>query len=197
MRILLFLSLLLVPLLPCILAAQVLQLPEWHTYSNSSSYLIPDRGAVYGGGVLRRAETSGEVGTPFLPSNRSFGVNTGATSTSATAWIHRPPEWALSHGQQQQPAGDDQSLRMIGASDLNQAAPDSLAAIRRQLSADDAAANQKAVKYANMAEDCVKQGKTSIAKLFLQSAISTAKGDYQAELKQRLIQISDTSTTKR
>ncbi|EAQ81020.1 hypothetical protein DSM3645_20652 [Blastopirellula marina DSM 3645] len=184
------------PLLPSILAAQVLQLPEWRTYSNSSSYLIPDRGAVYGGGVLRRAETSSEGGTPFLPSNRSAAVRTGATSTSASAWIHRPPDWALPHAQQQ-PAGDDKSLRMIGAADVNQAAPGSLAAIRRQLSAADAAANQKAVRYADMAEDCIQQGKTNIAKLFLQSAISTARGDYQARLKQRLVQISETSTAKR
>lgn len=197
MRIQLLLTLAIGALAPTVLQAQVLQLPEFYQYSNSSSYLIPDRGSVYGGGVMRRSETSQSVGTPFLPRSRSINVSNGVTSSWATATIHEPPPWARSDQPQQPPAGDDQSLRMIGAADLNQAAPSSLAAIRRQLSAEDAAANQKAIKYADMAEDCLKQGKTSVAKLFLRSAITTARGDYQDELKQRLIHIGAPSTANR
>ncbi|MCC9605165.1 hypothetical protein LOC68_24325 [Blastopirellula sp. JC732] len=200
MRKLLFLSALLSPCFAGILCAQVVQLPEVHNFSVGTSVLVPDRGMTYGGGVLRRSESSGQVGSFSIPSGRSYSSSSSSQSSWVKAYIHPSPaemdEILLGNSARPQPQ-DAASLRMIGAGDLNQRATNSLAAIRRQLSAEDAVANQKALKYADMAEDCLKEGKTSIAKLFLRSAISTARGDYQVELKERLKEISDTATAKR
>lgn len=198
MRQLLCLSILVSPLLAGVAAAQVVQLPELRNFSVGTSVLVPDRGATYGGGVMRRSETSGQVGSLTFPSGRSMSTGTSASNSWVHAYIHPTPaemdEILLGKPSPVESAAAA-PLRMTGAA--KQPATGSLAAIRRQLSAEDAAANRKAIKYADMAEDCLREGRTNIAKLFLRSAISTARGDYQTQLEERLNEISSAATAQR
>lgn len=205
MRNLLFVAVWLSLLVSSVASAQYLQLPEIHQFATGGSYLIPDRGAVYGGGVMRAADSNSPSGVPYAPSGRTVTVSPNSTIgrlhsrtrtresqiTFIKATIHGDPYRTKPYGHElgDQPEPDVESLRMIGAADLNQKAPSSLAAIRQQLSAEDAAANQEAIRYVDMAEDCLRQGKTSIAKLFYRSAIDTARGKYQEYLKLRLAEI--------
>lgn len=213
MRNLLFLAVVFGPLVSSVAMAQHLQLPELHQFTTGGSYLIPDRGSVYGGGVMRAAESNSPSGIPYAPSGRNVTVSprtllsTSGTRTrvmqgsniTAKATIHGDPYRTKPYGHElgEQSNTDVDSLRMIGAADLNQKAPSSLAAIRQQLTAEDAAANQEAIRYADMAEDCLKQGKTSIAKLFYRSAINTARGKYQEHLKLRLAEIDKSASVGR
>ncbi|TWT31971.1 hypothetical protein [Blastopirellula retiformator] len=191
MRLLFCLSIGMSLVLASVSSAQVVQLPELRNFSVGTSVLVPDRGATYGGGVMRRSETSGQVGSLTFPSGRSMSTGTSASNSWVHAYIHPTPaemdEILLGKPSTVDPTSSNSPLRMIGAA--REPATGSLAAIRRQLSAEDAAANRKAIKYADMAETCVKQGKLNIAKLFYRSAIDTATGEYQQQLQTRLEQI--------
>ncbi|MFI4875522.1 MAG: hypothetical protein ACIALR_09300 [Blastopirellula sp. JB062] len=179
--------------MPQTVCAQTIQLPEVRRFASGSSYLIPDRGAIYGGGVLRRSESSGSVRTPFRLGERSLSASSGATQTIISATIHPSADeyygidpYSLS------PNKAGTSTKLSGANSPPSSGG-SLAAIRRQLSAADAMANQQAIKYVDKAEACLKQGKTNIAKLFFRTAISSARGDFRAELERRLAHIENAS----
>ncbi len=68
--------------------AQVVQLPTFQSFSTDSSVLVPDQGTASLGGVTRSITGSNQFGPPFLPSNRSFGSQTGAAGMSVSAKIH-------------------------------------------------------------------------------------------------------------
>lgn len=162
---------------------------------------------------MRRPESNAASRVPYEPSNRIVTIKAfpyfykrklptrteEVRSLGASGMIHGNPFRTKPYGHElgEEPETDVDSLRMIGAADLHQKAPNSLAKIRQQLSAEDAIANQEAIRYADMAEDCLKQGKPSIAKLFFRSAIDTARGEYQEQLKRRLDELDNSPSAGR
>lgn len=175
--------------------------------------LVPDRSTANGAGSIGEAQSRVYSPTKHIPSGRSATLRLtpyfkkvrireyaqDIRRLSASGIISGSPfrTKPIGHELGEQPETDVESLRMIGAADLNQTAPQSLTEIRRQLSAADAAANQEAIRYADIAENCVKQGKLNIAKLFYRSAIDTATGEYQQQLQARLEQLEQSEGTSR
>jgi hypothetical protein len=154
------------------------QLPTFHYFTSTGSLLVPDGGEAFLGGVGSSAAGGTERGIPGLPSrpftNSAIGATTGASNVCVSAQIHdfeamdqvllgtatsdavRPP---LARREERVAAQrDGNSLQ-------------SVAALRAQVAAEDAARDLEAAKALERGRQLLAAGKTGMAKIYFQSAL--------------------------
>lgn len=174
-------------------AGQAVQLPTFHFFSLSTTVSVPDGGDTMLGGIGRSSSGRAERGVLGLPSRPFDNVATtrasGASNVSASATVHDFE--AMDKALQESGIGSRESTRTAlgsaGSSGSRAAmslpksdAPQqSIAAIRAQQAAEDAARQQEAAAALERGRQLLAEGKTNVAKVYFQSAVkkSTDKSD--------------------
>ena len=165
--------------------AQVVQLPTYQFFSTDSSVMVPDHGTASLGGVTRSSTGSNQFGPPFLPSNRSFGSQTGAAGARVSVMIHdfEAMDAALMAGA---PDGAGRAGQ-IGAVAANPSSPPGQLASVADLAARKAAAHAtEQAEAEQLLERGLKaqaEGKPGAAKVYLQMAAKRSTG----KLKQQVL----------
>jgi hypothetical protein len=152
------------------------QLPTFHYFTSTGSVLVPDGGDVFLGGIGGAAAGRTQQGIPGLPSrpftNSATGSSVGASSVSVSAQIHDfdAMDKALLGGAV---AGNDfhPPLAMMKA---DAGGLQSVAAIRAQQAADDAARDRLAGADLERGRELVVAGKFGVAKIYFQTAAKQA-----------------------
>ena len=170
-------------------AGQAVQLPTFHFFSLSTTVSVPDGGDAAFGGISRSSSGRVQRGIPGLPSqpfdNVATGRATGTSNVSASATIHdfAAIEKALegAGGGAQGPAG--QGRGAVASLPKSDGPVQSIAAIRSQQVAEDAAKEQEAAAALARGRQLLADGKTSVAKIYLQTAVkkSAAASDVHSQ----------------
>ena len=159
------------------------QLPTMQRFGMSTTVSVPDRGAVYLGGVNRSTYGSARRRTPLTPNtNRSFGSATAASGVSVSAYIHDFEEM------DRQLIGDVAEPGAVSASQLDHSMP-RVSDIRKRVQARKAAQIAVASRRIRAGVRYEKQGKLSAAKAKYRAAFAIAKPDWQKKIEQRLRKI--------
>jgi hypothetical protein len=170
-------------------AGQAVQLPTFHFFTLSTTVSVPDGGDAMLGGVSRSSSGRIQRGIPGLPSqpfdNVATGQATGTSNVSASATIHdfeameKALEGAggLAHGAVGQGRGAIVSLPK------SDGPVQSIAAIRAQQAAENAARQQEAAAALARGRQLLAEGKTNVARFYFQSAVkkSTDKSDVREQ----------------
>jgi hypothetical protein len=175
-------------------AGQAVQLPTFHFFSLSTTVSVPDGGDALLGGVSRSASGRVQRGIPGLPSqpfdNVVTGRATGTSNVSASATIHdfEAMDKAL------QESGVENQASVLTAPGSAGKRPivslpkldgpvQSIAAIRAEQAAEDAARQQEAATALARGRQLLAEGKTNVARIYFQSAVkkSTDKSDIREQ----------------
>ncbi len=167
--------------------AQTVQLPTFHFFTLNTSVLVPDGGDAFLGGVDRASSGRNERGIPGLPgrpfTNSAIGSSTAASGVSVSAQIHDldamdrailGDNFAATSPAAIPAVGTPRQLAAVqtGASPIG-----SVAALRAQVAADDAAAEKEAAESLARGRQLLTEGKASLAKTYLQIAARHSKAD--------------------
>ena len=167
--------------------AQTVQLPTFHFFTLNTSVLVPDGGDAFLGGVDRASSGRNERGIPGLPgrpfTNSAIGSSTAASGVSVSAQIHDldamdrailGDNFAVTAPAAIPAVGTSRQLAAVqtGASPIG-----SVAALRAQVAAEDAAAEKEAAESLARGRQLLTEGKTSLAKTYLQIAARHSKAD--------------------
>src|SRR5262245_38850748 len=169
-------------------AAQAVQLPTFHFFTLSTTVSVPDGGDTMLCGVSRSSSGRIQRGIPGLPSqpfdNVATGRATGTSNVSASATIHDldAMDKALL-GQDQKVATARRPSPLIATRQDSAAPLQSIAAIRAQQAAEDAARQQEAAAALARGRQLLAEGKTNVAKIYFQTAVkkSTDKSDVREQ----------------
>jgi hypothetical protein len=180
-------------------AGQAVQLPTFHFFSLSTTVSVPDGGDASLGGVSRSSSGRVQRGIPGLPSQPFDSVATGrATSTSnvsASATIHDFE--AMNKAIQESGVGSQESARTAPGSargspkraivslPKSDGPVQSIAAIRAQQAAEDAAKQQEAAAALARGRQLLAEGKTNVAKIYFQTA--ARKSTVQSDIREQAI----------
>ncbi len=174
-------------------AAQAVQLPTFHFFTTNTTVEVPDGGTAALGGIGSSSSGRTQRGIPGLPSrpfsNSATGRSTGAGNVSVSAQIHdfdemerqllgdgstvasaRPFHPPLALAQQQATKIDPR-----GAGRSN--ARGSVATIRAQVAAEDAAREKEAAENLARGRQLLSEGKSGVAKIYLQNAARHSSGE--------------------
>jgi len=193
----------------CLLAgiaeAQVVQLPSMHTFSISTSVLVPDRGGAYLGGVRRAAHGSTSRGSGWGP----LGRNTvrGGTVAGTGVMVHAT---IIDHSELDELVLEEaRAMReikgLVGADTARprvatprDSAPVSLAAIKRELAAEDEAIEAEAKQDFEKALAYERAGEGALARNYYRVAARKSTGEVKQKCLQRLAALAaaSKSTTK-
>lgn len=160
-------------------APTVVQLPTFHFFSISTTVSVPDGGDAFLGGIGLNSSGRVERGIPGLPSQPFTNVATGSSTGAAMASVHAEIQdlEAMDRAVLATAAslGADGSLALSGPKPINHpnGGPlESVAAIRAENAAEDDAHEKAAAENLAQARQLMGEGKTSVAKVFLHSAVS-------------------------
>jgi hypothetical protein len=166
-------------------AAQVpttVQLPTFHYFTSTGTVLVPDGGEAFLGGVSGTAAGRSEQGIPGLPSrpftNSAIGSSTGAGNVSVSAQIHDFEE--MDRSLLGEAAGGDAvrpavaGSRLLAATKIGPEPIMSVAAIRAQLAAADAAGDKLAAAALASGREMLVAGKVGVARIYFESAVKQA-----------------------
>ncbi len=165
--------------------AQTVQLPTFHFFTLNTSVLVPDGGDAFLGGVNRATSGRNERGIPGLPgrpfTNTGIGGSTVASGVSVSAQIHDldAMDRAIlgdNFAANSTPAKSNvASARHLAAVQTGANPIGSVAALRAQIAAEDAAAEREAAESLARGQQLLTEGKTSLAKTYLQTAARHSK----------------------
>jgi len=166
-------------------AGQAVQLPTFHFFSLSTTVSVPDGGDAAFGGISRSSSGRVQRGIPGLPSqpfdNVATGRATGAGNVSASATIHdfEAMEKALEGAGGGAQGAGGQGRGPVVSLPKSDARVQSIAAIRGQQSAEDAAKQREAADALARGRQLLAEGKANVAKIYLQTAVkkSSAASD--------------------
>src|SRR5262245_24308417 len=166
-------------------AGQAVQLPTFHFFSLSTTVSVPDGGDAAFGGISRSSSGRFDRGVLGLPSrpfdNVATARGTGAGSVSAGATIHdfEAMEKALEGAGGGAQGAGGQGRGEIVRMPKSDAPVQSIAAIRGQQASEDAAKEREAAAALARGRQLLAEGKTSVAKIYLQTAVkkSAAESD--------------------
>jgi hypothetical protein len=158
------------------------QLPTFHFFTNTGTVVVPDGGDAFLGGVSSSAAGRVDRGIPGLPSrpftNNAIGSSTAAGNVSVSAQIHDLE--AMDQALLGQAVSSD-SVRLplarpqqLAAAKQNGQALQSVAAIKAQMAAEDAAKDQRAATDLERGRQQIAAGKPGVAKIYFQSAAKQA-----------------------
>jgi hypothetical protein len=166
--------------------AQTVQLPTFHFFTLNTSVLVPDGGDAFLGGVNRATSGRNERGIPGLPgrpfTNSAIGGSTVASGVSVSAQIHDldamdrailGENFAVNSAPAKSTVASARQLAAVqtGANPIG-----SVAALRAQIAAEDAAAEREAAESLARGRQVLAEGKTVLAKTYLQTAARHSKG---------------------
>ena len=157
----------------------MVQLPTFHFFSVSTTVSVPDGGDAFLGGIGLNSSGRVERGIPGLPSRPFTNIATGSSTGAAMASVHAEIQdlEAMDRAVLATAAslGADGSLT-VNDSKLNNhptSGPlESVATIRAQNAAEDDAHEKAAADDLAQARQLIAKGQTSVAKVFLHSAVS-------------------------
>ena len=166
--------------------AQTVQLPTFHFFTLNTSVLVPDGGDAFLGGVNRATSGRNERGIPGLPgrpfTNTGIGGSIVASGVSVSAQIHDldAMDRAIlgdNFAANSTPAKSNvASARQLAAVQTGANPIGSVAALRAQIAAEDAAAEREAGESLARGQQLLTEGKTSLAKTYLQTAAQAFEG---------------------
>jgi hypothetical protein len=178
-------------------AAQAVQLPTFHFFTTNTTVEVPDGGDAFLGGVGRSSSGRIQRGIPGLPSRPFSSVATGRSSaaagTSVSAQIHDldgmdrallSDDAGSVLANSSQPfhpplALAQQKAVLAGSGGSNALA--SVAALRAQVAAEDAARQKEALENLARGRQLLAEGKSGVAKIYLQNAARHSNGDVQQQ----------------
>ena len=158
------------------------QLPTFHYFTSTGTVVVPDGGEAFLGGIGSAAAGRTEQGILGLPSrpftNSSIGSSTGAGNVSVSAQIHdfeamdRAVLGETADGSEVRPslAGS----RLLAATKLGPEPIMSVAAIRAQMAAADAAGDKLAAAAMASGREMLAAGKVGVARIYFESAVKQA-----------------------
>jgi hypothetical protein len=163
------------------------QLPTFHYFYSTGTIVVPDGGDALLGGISSSASGRVERGIPGLPSrpftNSATGTTTGAGNVSVSAQIHdlEAMDQALL-SQTAQGTGFHPPMatpQQLAAAKQAGEQLHSVAAIRAQQAAEDAAHEREAAAALARGLQLQNEGKLTVAKIYFQMAVrqSSANGD--------------------
>lgn len=167
--------------------AQVVQLPTYSFFATDSSMWVPDQGTGSLGGVSRSSSGSNQFGPPFLPSNRSFGRQTGALGLTVSAQIHDFDvlDAALLGGAAAGSYAGPLRSGQAAAAPVGSVAE--MTARKEALEAAEQAEGRALVERARKAQA---DGKPGVAKVYLQMALKRARGPLKQQIQSALAETS-------
>jgi hypothetical protein len=182
-------------------AGQAVQLPTFHFFSLSTTVSVPDGGDALLGGVSRSSSAWAQRGIPGLPSqpfdNVATSSATGTSNVSVSAKIHdfEAMDRALL-GQDQKAAVAGRAGQLVAARPAANEPVQSIAAIRAQQAAEDAAKEREASAALERGRQLLADGKTNVAKIYLLSAVkkSSATSDVHQQALAALRSIEQASS---
>jgi hypothetical protein len=178
-------------------AAQVVQLPSFHSFSTQTTVEVPDGGDAFLGGFNSAASGNSQRGIPGLPSrpftNAASGSSRGASSVSVSAQIHDfdTMENALIGPPAPQTTGFGIPLA------VRQAPVTSVAALRAQQATEAAAGDQEAAAALERGRQLLAQHRLGVAKIYFQTAArgSTATSDVHRQAMAELAALEMSKST--
>lgn len=177
--------------------AQIVQLPSLRSFSVRTSVLVPDSGGAYLGGVNRSSHWMASRGPGWGPLGRTRGRAGGMSSSGVmvTATIidnHELDELVLEEARAIRAARGielpDHSKPRIAVSVGS--TPMSLAAIRRELAAEDAAVEREAQADFQRAQACDRAGEGALARNYYRVAAQKSKSDVKRKALERLARLA-------
>jgi hypothetical protein len=165
--------------------AQVVQLPTFQFFSIDTSVMVPDQGTASLGGVNRSSTGSNQFGSPFFPSNRSYGSQTAAAGMSVSVKIHdfEAMDAALLGGT---PEGAGRAGRdgVVAGNPAGGSGPlASVAELAARKATTQAAEQAEAEQLLERGLKAQAEGKPGVAKVYLQMAAKRSTG----KLKQQVL----------
>lgn len=182
---------------------QVVQLPSMHTFSMSTSVLVPDSGRAYLAGINRSSHWMKSRGPGWGPLGRSAGrgggmVATGGTITATIIDNSELDELVLEEARAiraekgiQLPREEVDRIKPPCDS-----APRSVAAIKRELAAEDEAAEAEAERDFEKALAYERAGEGALARNYYRVAARKSKGEVKQKSLQRLAALAAKSTKR-
>ena len=170
-------------------AAQVIQLPSFHSFSINTTVVVPDSGARPLAGTRRgRAGSSRFGGVP----QRSAGIEREAAGAAVLAQVHDPQQTDLALRQEAQArrAGKAARVPVAQARPADRDEPlagadsrlKSVAQIERERAAQRAAADREARLLVERARAAKAAGKPKVAAIYYATAAGKAKGALKQEI---------------
>jgi hypothetical protein len=160
--------------------AQTIQLPVFHTFSTATTVVVPDSGS----GFLAGSSSGGFDAAPF----GGVGSMTAAGGLGAIAQIHDLPALdAQLLGANLAAQADPWGGKLAAArANLTSAGGQSIAEIRRELAAQDAAQQAQWVDSFERGRRALAEGKPGVAKIYFQSVARHATGPLQEQAQAQL-----------
>jgi hypothetical protein len=182
---------------------QVVQLPSMHTFSISTSVLVPDSGRAYLGGINRSSHWMSSRGPGWGPLGRNAGraggmVASGGTIT-ATVIDHAELDALVLEEARAIRAEKGIELRREPAARIKtprDSAPLSVSAIKRELAAKDAETEEEAERDFEKAVAYDRAGEGALARSYYRVAARKSQGEVKEMSLQRLAALASKSTTR-
>jgi hypothetical protein len=191
-------SLFLVP----VAEAQVVQLPSMHTFTVQTSVLVPDSGGTYAGGVGRSFQGSTSRGVPGLgPLGRNTARGGAVTGTGvmvhATIIDHEElDKLVLEEARALREGRGGTETPRLRAGTSRDASVGSLAAIKRELAAEDAAKEAEAEQDFQKAVGYERAGEVALARNYYRVAARKSSGAVKQRAMERLAALPAAPTAK-
>jgi hypothetical protein len=183
--------------------AQVVQLPSMHTFSIRTSVLVPDSGRAYLGGTNRSSHWMSSRGPGWGPLGRSAGRAGGVSATGGTITAtiidnSELDELVLEEARAIRAAKGIEAPvdTRVGIKPPRDAAPVSVAAIKRKLAAEDDALESEAEADFQKARDYERAGEGALARNYYRVAARKSTGVVKQKSLERLAALATKSTTK-
>lgn len=181
------------------------QLPTFHYFYSTGTVVVPDGGDTFLGGIGSSASGRVERGIPGLPSrpftNSATGTTTGAGNVSVSAQIHdlEAMDQALLSQIAQETAFHPPMATPQQLAAAKQAGEPlhSVAAIRAQQAAEDAAHEREAAAALVRGQQLQSEGKLSVAKVYFEMAVrqSNVGGNVHKQAVAALASVQQTKAT--
>lgn len=182
--------------------AQVVQLPSMHTFTIRTSVLVPDSGGAYLGGTRRSLQGSTSRGIPGLG---AVGRNTarGGTVAGTGVMVHATvidheelDELVLSEARARREGRGDAEASPRAVMAEPKRAPVSVAAIKRELAAEDAELEAEAERDFQKAADYERAGEVALARSYYRVAARKSTGAVKQRAVERLAMLASAFATK-
>jgi hypothetical protein len=183
--------------------AQVVQLPSMSTFSVETSVLVPDSGAAYLGGVNRSSHWMSSRGPGWGPLGRNRGTAAGASAGGMMVRATIIDNDELDKLVLEEAAAI-RAEKGIGPPDHSRptiavprdSAAMSVAAIKRELAAEDAAAEAEARRDFDKALAYERAGEGALAKNYFRVAARKSKGDVKQRALEHLAKLTPSPVSK-
>jgi hypothetical protein len=177
-------------------AVGVIQVPRFNFFSVQTTVSVPDSGGAYLGGIGRSSTHRSQRGLPLvgrdpLFGGRAVGRTSSATGVSVHAQIHDHQE--MDEALLRQAGGLHATGWGAASSQVRREPVKSVAQIRRDQAAAAEAAGDEAERYLERGREALAEGKTGVARVYLQMALRRAQGKTRSEALSALARLQPAS----